>query len=87
MADKFNKKNYLEHWVFSKVLSVIHTEEGAADVTQQTFVRAYESIKRTVNLGKFYLKQQRIQDNFTTFALSIITDKWNNDSVITASTL
>lgn len=30
--------------VFSKALSVMHTEEGAAEVTQQTFVRAYESI-------------------------------------------
>ncbi len=30
--------------VFSKALGVMHTEEGAAEVTQQTFVRAYESI-------------------------------------------
>ena len=30
--------------VFSKALSVMHTEEGAAEVTQQTFIRAYENI-------------------------------------------
>ena len=30
--------------VFSKALGVIHTEEGAAEVTQQTFVRAYENL-------------------------------------------
>ena len=30
--------------VFSKALGVMHTEEGATEVTQQTFVRAYESI-------------------------------------------
>jgi len=30
--------------VFSKALGVMHNEEGAAEVTQQTFVRAYESI-------------------------------------------
>lgn len=30
--------------VFSKALSMMHTEEGAAEVTQQTFVRAYESL-------------------------------------------
>ena len=30
--------------VFSKALGVMHTEEEAAEVTQQTFVRAYESI-------------------------------------------
>ena len=30
--------------VFSKALGIMHTEEGAAEVTQQTFVRAYESI-------------------------------------------
>lgn len=30
--------------VFSKALGVMHTEEGAAEVTQQTFVRAYESL-------------------------------------------
>ena len=30
--------------VFSKALGVMHTKEGAAEVTQQTFVRAYESI-------------------------------------------
>ena len=30
--------------VFSKALGVMRTEEGAAEVTQQTFVRAYESI-------------------------------------------
>ena len=30
--------------VFSKALGVMHTEEGAAEVTQQTFVRAYECI-------------------------------------------
>ena len=30
--------------VFSKALGVMHTEEGAAEVTQQTFVRAYENI-------------------------------------------
>ncbi len=30
--------------VFSKALGVMHTEEGAAEVTQQTFVRAYENL-------------------------------------------
>ena len=30
--------------VFSKALGVMHTVDGAAEVTQQTFVRAYESI-------------------------------------------
>lgn len=30
--------------VFSKAMGVMHSEEGAAEVTQQTFVRAYESI-------------------------------------------
>ena len=30
--------------VFSKALGVMHTEDGAAEVTQQTFVRAYESL-------------------------------------------
>jgi len=30
--------------VFSKALGVMRTEEGAAEVTQQTFVRAYESL-------------------------------------------
>ena len=30
--------------IFSKALGVMHTEEGAAEVTQQTFIRAYESI-------------------------------------------
>lgn len=30
--------------VFSKALGVIHTEEGAAEVTQQTFVRAYTNL-------------------------------------------
>lgn len=30
--------------VFSKALGVIHTEEGAAEVTQQSFVRAYENL-------------------------------------------
>lgn len=30
--------------VFSKALGVTHSEEGAAEVTQQAFVRAYESI-------------------------------------------
>lgn len=30
--------------VFSKALGVMHTEEGAAEVTQQTFVHAYESL-------------------------------------------
>lgn len=30
--------------VFSKALGVMHTEEGAAEVAQQTFVRAYESL-------------------------------------------
>ena len=30
--------------VFSKALGVMRTEEEAAEVTQQTFVRAYESI-------------------------------------------
>jgi len=30
--------------VFSKALGVMHSEEGAAEVTQQTFVRAYENL-------------------------------------------
>lgn len=30
--------------VFSKALGVTHSEEGAAEVTQQTFVRAYENL-------------------------------------------
>lgn len=30
--------------VFSKALGVMRSEEGAAEVTQQTFVRAYESL-------------------------------------------
>ena len=30
--------------VFSKALGVMRTEEGAAEVTQQTFIRAYESL-------------------------------------------
>ena len=30
--------------VFSKALDVMHTKDGAAEVTQQTFVLAYESI-------------------------------------------
>ena len=30
--------------VFSKALGVMHSEEGAAEVTQQTFVKAYKSI-------------------------------------------
>ncbi len=30
--------------VFSKALGVMHTEEGAAEVTQQTFVRAYQGL-------------------------------------------
>jgi len=30
--------------VFSKALDMMHTEDGAAEVTQQTFVLAYESI-------------------------------------------
>ena len=30
--------------VFSKALAVMHTEEGAAEVTQRTFVRAYERL-------------------------------------------
>ncbi|MBQ9285977.1 MAG: RNA polymerase sigma factor [Bacteroidaceae bacterium] len=30
--------------VFSKALGVMHTEEGAAEVAQQTFVRAYQSL-------------------------------------------
>ena len=39
--------------VFSKAMGVMHSEEGAAEVTQQTFVRAYESIDawRGVELG------------------------------------
>ena len=30
--------------VFSKAIGVMHSEDGAAEVTQQTFVRAYENI-------------------------------------------
>lgn len=30
--------------VFSKALGVLHTEDGAAEVTQQVFVKAYERI-------------------------------------------
>ena len=30
--------------VFSRAIGVMHTEEGAAEVTQQTFVRAYERL-------------------------------------------
>ena len=30
--------------IFSKALGVMHSEEGAAEVTQQTFVRAFERL-------------------------------------------
>ena len=30
--------------IFSKALGVMHSEDGAAEVTQQTFVRAYENL-------------------------------------------
>ena len=39
--------------VFSKALGVMHSEDGAAEVTQQTFVRAYENLDawRGMELG------------------------------------
>ena len=30
--------------VFSRAIGIMHSEEGAAEVTQETFVRAYENL-------------------------------------------